>query len=170
VFGPVDHWEPELLSLASITPTTESLAIEPDAEFTNLPPGMLDSSPSEHNSTRLPTTIQALCDTITTPAPTEILSTPTATSTLLPRIPTPAADTEPPQLTETTSGVVRRRSTRLASRPVTSDKLKKWGINEQNDDKVLMKQKQLLDQYQGPHSDMAADAITDLLGLGARCN
>jgi hypothetical protein len=70
-----------------------------------------------------------------------------------------------------------RRSTRLASLSTAgkpgdrarSVKLKKWGIQEEDEDATTVKKKQLLSTYHGAQRQIAEEAINDLLGIEARC-
>jgi hypothetical protein len=48
VFGPDYGWEAEIINLTSTNTNSKTLALDSEAELTHLPPGLLDSPPTEH--------------------------------------------------------------------------------------------------------------------------
>jgi hypothetical protein len=179
VFGPDYGWEAEIINLTSTNTNSETPSLDSEAELTHLLPGLLDSPPTEHKAPPPTSAIQSLCANITAVAPAALLPTPL---TIQPSATPPATLVVTHELSDQgdiAAGVAKRRSSRLAaSLPDTSKageracsvKLNKWGINEEDEDKTMKKKKQLLALHQGPHGDMAANAINDLLGLEAQCS
>jgi hypothetical protein len=176
VFGPDTTWTTEeppvhtwpTADAASANTSTLPL-LDPDAETTQLPPGLLDSPPhptwqpaTTEQAEQTATDIQRLCNDMLTPPQVVVLPTP-----------------QPHQQTaeDTTVGSIMRRSKRITAQPASSsrpadrareNKLKKLGLPLDDAEHMASKKKQLLLAYKGPQKDLAEAALAGLLGQKSR--
>jgi hypothetical protein len=153
VFGPDMEWllPPNNLDQSATATAAASPLLDSDFEDTALPPGLLDSPPhpliSDMDATPAGTGIQSLCTAVLAPPPPAVLLTP-------PHL-------QQGQEVEPAPGSSNSRPAERAR----DNKLNKLGLAADTVNPKTAKKQQLLSAYKGAQHDVAAEALSELLGM-----
>jgi hypothetical protein len=153
VFGPDMEWllPPNNLDQSATATAAASPLLDSDFEDTALPPGLLDSPPhpliSDMDATPAGTGIQSLCTAVLAPPPPAVLLTPPHLQQ--------GQEVEPAPGSSNSRPVERARD----------NKLNKLGLAADTVNPKTAKKQQQLSAYKGAQHDVAAEALSELLGM-----